>query len=116
MTFEEAISELFDVIPRHGARPDVPIAAEEFFTRLAARFEDRMALRRYLEEHAAEWFRCLRDPPDWLHDPDWPWAAGRPMVFVGSIEAPPGTFHDDGRFYLFWSPEAGTTECVIQVA
>ena len=41
---------------------------------------------------------------------------GRPMVFVGSIEAPPGTFHDDARFYVFWSPEVGTRECVIQVA
>src|SRR5207248_8404729 len=92
MTFEEAIPELFEVIPRYGARPDVPIAAEEFFTELVARFGDRAALRRHLEAHATEWFRCLRTPPDWIQDPHWPWAGGRPMVFVGSIDAPAGTF------------------------
>jgi hypothetical protein len=116
MTFEEATPVLFNVITRYGARPDVPIAAEEFFTELVTRFDDHLALRRHLEEHAAGWFRCLREPPDWIQSPDWPWAGGRPMVFVGSIDAPPETFHDDGRFYLFWSPEVGTTACVIQVS
>ncbi|OWK46515.1 hypothetical protein FRUB_00214 [Fimbriiglobus ruber] len=38
------------------------------------------------------------------------------MVFVGSIDAPSGTFHDEARFYVFWSPETGTRECVVQVA
>jgi hypothetical protein len=116
MTFEEAIPELFDVIPRYGARPDIPIAAETFFTELVLRFDDRATLRRHLEEHAAEWFRCLQRRPEWIQDPEWPWAGGRPMVFVGSIDAPPGTFHDDARFYVFWSPEIGTRECIIQVA
>lgn len=116
MTFEDAITVLFGVITRYGARPDIPIAAEEFFTDLAARFDDSDALRRHLEVHAAGWYRCLGDPPDWIQDPDWPWADGRPMVFVGSIDAPAGTFHDDARFFVFWSPEVGTRECVIQVA
>lgn len=116
MTFEEATPDLFDVIGRYGARPDVPIAAEEFFTELVTRFDDRDALRRYLEDQAGGWFRCLREPPDWIQGPEWPWAGGRPMVYVGGIDAPPGTFHDDARFYVFWSPEVGTRECVIQVA
>lgn len=116
MTFEDAIPDLFDVIGRYGARPDVPIAAEEFFTELVALFDDRDPLRRHLEEQASEWFRCLQEPPDWIQGAEWPWAGGRPMVFVGSIDAPPGTFHDDARFYVFWSPEIGTRECVIQVA
>jgi hypothetical protein len=116
MTFDEAIPELFAVIPRFGARPDIPIAAEDFFTELVARFDDRAALRRHLEEVVPGMFRCLREPPDWIQGPEWPWADGRPMVFVGSIDAPPRTFHDDARFYVFWSPEVGTRECVIQVA
>jgi hypothetical protein len=116
MTFEEMIPDLFDIVPLAGARPDVPIEAEEFFTQLVARYSDREACRRYIEEHLFDWFRCLGDKPDWIQAPEWPWAGGRPMVFVGSIDAPPGTFHDDGRFYVFWSPEIGTTECVIQVA
>lgn len=116
MTFEEAIPELFAVIGRFGARPDIPIAAEGFFTELAARFDDRAALRRHLEELAPRMYRCLRNRPVWIHDPEWPWADGRPMVFVGSIDAPSGTFHDDARFYVFWSPEVGVRECIIQVA
>ena len=116
MTFEEAIPELFDVLPRYGARPDVPIAAEEFFTELVARFDDRNALRRHLEERAAGWFRCLGERPDWIQSPEWPWSGGKPMVFVGSIDAPPGTFHDEARFYVFWSPEIGSRQCVVQVA
>jgi hypothetical protein len=116
MTFEEAIPVLFDVLPRFGARPDVPIEAEEFFTALVTQFEAAAALRRHLEDHAPKWFRCLTGPPEWIQSPEWPWAGGKPMVFVGSIDAPPGPFHDDARFYAFWSPEVGTTECVIQVA
>jgi len=116
MTFEEAIPELFAVIPRFGARPDIPIAAEDFFTELVARFDDRVALRRHLEELAPGMFRCLRERPDWIQDPDWLWTGGRPMVFVGSLDVPPGTFHGDARFYVFWSPEVGTRECIIQAA
>jgi hypothetical protein len=97
-------------------RPDVPIEAEEFFTELVARFDDRAALHRHLEDQAGGWFRCLRELPDWIQGADWPWSGGRPMVFVGSIDAPPGTFHDDARFYVFWSPEVGNRECIIQVS
>jgi hypothetical protein len=116
MTFEEALPTLLAVIPRYGALPDVPLAAEEFFTELVARFDDRVALRQHLEEQAPRWFRCLRERPDWIQAPEWPWAGGNPMVFVGSIDAPPGTFHDDARFYIFWSPKVGARECVLQVA
>ncbi|WP_088251730.1 hypothetical protein [Fimbriiglobus ruber] len=116
MTFEEAIPELFGVISRYGARPDVPIEAAEFFTGLVTHFEDPATLRRHLEAEAAGWFRSLRGQPDWIQDAEWPWSNGRPMVFVGSIDAPSGTFHDEARFYVFWSPETGTRECVVQVA
>ena len=27
----------------------------------------------------------MRERPDWIQDPEWPWAGGKPMVFVGSI-------------------------------
>jgi hypothetical protein len=98
--------------------PVAPIKtlAENYFTELVVRFDDHAALRRHLEDFAPGLFRCLREPPNWIQDPEWPWAGGRPMVFVGSIVAPPGTFHDDARFYVFWSPEVGTRECIIQVA
>ena len=116
MTFDEMIPDLFDIIPRFGARPDVPIEAEEFFTALVARFDSREECRKHLEQNAGKWYRSLEEPPDWIQDPDWPWFKGRPMVFVGAIDAPRGTFHDDARFYVFWSPEVGVTDCIIQVA
>jgi hypothetical protein len=116
MSFEEMIPDLCDIVSRVGARPDVPLEAEEFFAEVVARFSDRAECRRYIEDHVFEWFRCLRDRPDWIQDPDWPWEKGKPMVFVGSIDAPQETFHDDARFFVFWSPDVGTTRCIIQVA
>ena len=116
MTFDEMHSELFQVVSRYGARPDVPLEAESFFTELVGRFDDRDTCRRFLDDHAAEWFRCLSEPPVWIQEAEWQWEGGKPMVFVGSIDAPMGTLHDDARFFLFWSPDFGTTKCVIQIA
>ena len=116
MTYEDMLDDLFRIVSQAGARPDVPDEAEGFFTSLVARFSDREECRRYIEDHVFEWFRSFRDLPDWIQGPEWPWVEGKPMVFVGSIDAPCGTFHDDGRFYLFWSPEIGVTRCIIQVS
>lgn len=116
MTIEEMIPDLFELLNRVGARPDVPIEAEDYFTELVASFSDRVECRHYLEEHLTEWFRSLGDRPDWIQGAEWPWAEGKPMTFVGSLDPPAGTFHDDARFYLFWSPETGITCCIIQVS
>ena len=116
MTFDEMTDDLFELTGPLAARPDVPLEAEEHFSRVVAAFEDRESCRRHLAEIVPRMFRCLSSRPDWIQGPDWPWFDGRPMVFAGSVEVPPGTFHDDGRFYVFWSPETGVTNCVIQVA
>jgi len=109
-------TDLFELTRPFAARPDLPLEAEEHFSRVVASFDDRESCRRHLAEIVPGMFRCLSTRPDWIQDPDWQWFDGRPLVFVGSIDAPPGTFHDDARFYLFWSPEIGVTKCVIQVA
>ena len=114
MTFDDAYDVLLDVISRCGARPGYE--AEDFLTKFVANFSDMETLRASLEENAPKWFRCLGALPEWIQEADWPWFDGKPMVFVGSIDAPSGTFHDDGRFFLFWSPKTGITDCVIQVA
>lgn len=101
MTFDEMIPDLFRILSQAGARPDVPIEAEEFFTRIVSDYTDRESCCQYIEEHLFDWFRCFQGRPDWIQDPDWPWAGGKPMVFVGSMDAPPGAFHDDARFFLF---------------
>src|SRR5579859_4843399 len=116
MTFEELIPDLFELLNRAGARPDFPIEAETFFSELVASLRDRDECRRYLEEHLTDWFRSLAGRPEWLQGAEWQWAEGKPMTFVGSLDAPAGTFHDDARFYLFWSPETGIIRCIIQVS
>lgn len=110
------LPDLFDLLRPLKATPDVPLEAEEYFTAVVAAFDDRGRCRAHLEAIVPGMFTCLRDRPDWIQDPAWQWFKGRPMAFVGSIDAPAGTFHDDARFYLFWSPEEGVTECVIQVS
>jgi hypothetical protein len=116
VTFDEMHPDLLDLLSPAGALPDVPAEAEEFFTQLVAQFPDKESCRQYIAANVSKWFRCLRGLPDWIQEADWPWARGHPMVFVGSIDAPRGVFHDDARFYLFWCPESGATQCVIQVA
>jgi hypothetical protein len=116
MTFNEMLPDLYELVSPTGAMPDSPLEAEEFFTQLVAQFSDRASLRQHVATHVPQWFRSLRQPPDWIQNPEWLWEGGKPMVFVGSIDAPRGTFHDDARFYVFWSPGIGTTKCVIQVA
>ena len=40
------------------------------------------------------------------------------MVFVGALDRGPEVsgLHDDARFFVFWDPESGVTETVIQVS
>ncbi|MEZ5303813.1 MAG: hypothetical protein R3F11_24690, partial [Verrucomicrobiales bacterium] len=116
MTFEEALPVLLDEVSKVGALPDVPVEAEDYFTNLVSNFTDLQLFRHYLQSHVPEIYKSLVSYPEWIQDPDWPWENGVPMIFVGSIDPPPGTFHDEARFFLFWSPTVGTTKCIIQVA
>lgn len=116
MTFEEMQSDLFEITLPFGAQPDVPLEAENYFTTLIATFMDRESCRRHLESAVPGMFRCLSVRPDWIQEADWQWFESKPMAYVGSIDAPKGAFHDDARFYVFWSPETGVTKWVIQVA
>jgi hypothetical protein len=116
MTLDVLLPDLFELFRPFHARPDYPIEAEEFFTTLVSQFSDRDACLNYIRLHLPTWFRSLSRRPDWIQGEEWLWWNGKPMVFVGSIDAPPGTFHDDGRFYLFWCPDSGVTRAVIQVA
>jgi hypothetical protein len=114
--FDELLPELLGLLGPFGARPDVPIEAEQFFAGLATQFSDQASYLEHIAANLPTWFRCLDARPEWLQGPEWQWWAGKPMVFVGSINAPRGTFHDDGRFYVFWCPESGIARTMIQVA
>jgi hypothetical protein len=115
MTYDEMLDDLYELVSACGALPDTPTEAEEYFSSFVAPFSDRESCREALQAALPRLFRTFAGLPEWIQEADWPWRTGRPMIFVGSIDAPPGVFHDDARFFLFWSPECGDTHCVIQV-
>jgi hypothetical protein len=116
VTLDEAMPDLLELISPMGALPDRPVEAEAFFATLVEQFSNRAALRSHIVSQRGDWFRVLGERPMWIQEAEWQWSANEPMVFVGSIDAPQGTFHDDARFFLFWAPRSGETKCVIQVA
>lgn len=69
----------------------------------------------FVESRIADWFPALAERPSWIQNADWPFAAGRPMTYVGHVD-PPTTSGVQGRFFVFWSPETGETETIIQVS
>jgi hypothetical protein len=121
---DEVQRVLFDVADRLGFYPDSGPGSEPFFNRLADGYGERAAVdaaaaREWLEEQLEKGFRVLRERPRWIQSPDWQFWKGEPMVFVGQLDIPAGTtrlFHDDAAFFVFWSPEEGVTETIIQVA
>ncbi len=121
---DEVRRVLFDVAGRLGFYPDGGPESEPFFRRRADGYAERTAVdgaaaREWLVEQLEMGFRALRERPRWIQDPDWQFRNGEPMLFVGQLDVPAGTtrlFHDDAAFFVFWSPEEGVTETIIQVA
>lgn len=60
-------------------------------------------------------FRCLKSPPRWLQSPEWPFAEGRPMVFVGQLDMGP-LAHDDAQVYVFADEATGEIRTIVQSA
>jgi hypothetical protein len=63
-------------------------------------------------------FNCVTARPNWIQNPNWPVAKSGPMVFVGQVDCPTtaGLFHDETSFYVFFDPETGDRQTVMQVA
>ena len=54
--------------------------------------------------------------PQWLQGAEWPFRAGRPLCFVGQLDA---AVKRDGclrrtAFYVFWNPQTGESETIQQ--
>jgi hypothetical protein len=71
----------------------------------------------WLESSIPQHFLALRKRPEWLQNPEWPFADGKPMIFVGQIDLPkadaPNVFHDDTSLYVFVGAKT-RPEVVIQ--
>ena len=115
MTLDDVCEELLPIVAEHGALPD---ESQEFFIHIVEGFTgSKEELLAHVRQHAKEWFPSVGELPRWVQNPDWQFWDGKQMAFVGQIDVPQsaGWFHDDASFFLFWDPQSGATETVIQV-
>lgn len=120
MKLDDVYEELLAVISERGARVDVPIESERFFSQIVEGFGGtRQELLDHVRANASRWFRWLGEPPEWIQDAEWQFTDdGRPMAFVGQLAIPAGSgvFHDEGRVFVFIDPDGGEVKTVTQVA
>ncbi len=98
-----------DVSGRYGVSPSMSTDAEQFFSSLLAEYTgDLENLTSWLEERLSEHFVAVGARPSWLQGPEWPFANGRPMIFVGQIDLTiqnggiaSELYHDDTSLYVF---------------
>lgn len=119
MKLDDVYGELLQLVADAGGNIDAPIESEAFFTGLVESFVGTEAeLLAYAEVNMATWFRCLDAKPCWIQEAEWPFANGKPMVFVGQLDIQPDKsgLHDHSAFFVFWDCDSGDTKVIIQVA
>lgn len=118
MSFDDVIDLLYEIGSELGFDPTFLPENELFLRDLLSGIKmlNETSLRKLLEQK----YRCISTRPDWIQSEAWPISDGKPMVFVGQIDVPynkgASFFHDEASFYVFWSPETGKTEVIIQVS
>lgn len=118
MTLDDVFEELLDVVSSVGAQVDVPIESEEYFERILASFVgDQSEFIEHVRKNISDWFEFLNGPPNWIHEAEWQYSNGKPMVFVDSITVPAekSGLHDEAVFFVFWNRDTGETKTVVQV-
>ncbi|PHR99100.1 MAG: hypothetical protein COA78_25365 [Blastopirellula sp.] len=119
MNYDDVYVELVTTLSDIGVRPDLPIACEDYFARMADDFAgDESDFINYVSENMRSWFRNLSVEPEWLQEPEWQFHNGKPMIFVGQITVPhTGEFFTDtAAFFTFWDLDLGETKVIVQVA
>jgi hypothetical protein len=117
VNYEDVEVELMTLLAAEaGARPDIPIEAEEFFRELVERFGgSRNDLLAHVRANARRWFTSVGQPPEWIQAEEWPWSGGRPMVFLGQLEVRRATeLPFDGSVFLFIDRTTGEVRTVTQ--
>jgi hypothetical protein len=99
-----------------GFDPTGSREAEMFFCGLIARFNKTDGdFERWLRKEVGP-LKCIGKKPKWNQSSDWPFTEDGPMTFVGQIDVPPGLFHDEASFYVFYESRTGRTKTLLQVA
>jgi hypothetical protein len=71
-------------------------------------------LKKWLKGELLKRFRYVAKPPRWIQSPAWPVNGTRPLVFLGQLDVN-DFFHDAAIVYVFYDPESGSSENIIQV-
>ena len=115
----EYLELLLDLGIEYGFDPTSSIEMEDFMMSMLSEFSEQNGdLQEWMRSRLKGCFRCVKDSPVWIQNPDWQVESGRPMWFVGQVDIPAaqGVFHDDASFYIFWDNETGAIRCVMQVS
>jgi len=70
-------------------------------------------LQAWIKEEIKNEFRCLKSPPKWLQAPCWPLEDGKPLIFVGQLDAG-DLMHDTSCVYVFFNPANNTFSTLTQ--
>lgn len=52
-------------------------------------------MRAWLRKRLTSVFLCVDKVPKWLDEPEWPYLAGRPMIFLGQMTVPRNTLTEE---------------------
>ena len=97
--------------------PTASLECEQYFSGLLSDYRgDREGLRAYCREAIRRDFRVMKEKPAWLQGDEWQFHNGRPMAFVGQLDA---VLRRDGSpcgisFYVFYDLEDGAVKTVTQ--
>jgi hypothetical protein len=117
---DDILDELMVMVDEQvGALPYSSEESEEFFNSIVENFNGTpKECLHYIKSHLKEWFPSASGRPGWLQNPEWPFFEGKPMTFIGQIYLARGTSGwpmDDGCFFVFYSPDSGVTETIVQI-
>ena len=101
---------LVKICNKYDADPSVSIESEEFFKDLLSQYSGPLAqesVEAWLEEQIQQLYISVGARPKWIQGSEWPFANGKPMIFVGQIDLFSqereiiNLFHDDTSLYVF---------------
>ena len=114
---EDTLELLYELCEELDIDPLSSSESENYFYSLLSAYQGKKEeLEPYLKGQIKKDFKFLKEMPEWLQGQDWQFHNGKPMCFVGQMEA---KVNQDGHihslmFYVFWDMDTGTTETVIQ--
>ena len=113
----EILALLLDIGRDLGIDPLGSIGSETYFLQLLRTApDDPAALPAYLRGAMERDFPVIEAYPRWLQGAEWPFREGRPLCFVGQLDA---AVRRDGclrrtAFYVFWNPQTGESKTIQQ--